>query len=254
MPGIITVRNVTIGVGIPKIIVPIVGRNVEEIYSSARSIAGMAVHIVEWRADFFDEVFKTLSVFETLKGLREILGDIPLMFTFRTANEGGEKPISMEEYEEINIHVAKSGYADLIDVEIFSGDDVVKKSIKAIHEARCFVMGSNHDFNKTPEKNDIIGRLIKMQDMDADILKIAVMPNDTKDVLTLLDATSEMTAKYAKKPVVTMSMSAKGVISRLTGEMFGSAMTFGSAGKNSAPGQIPVEELSLILQILHRSL
>lgn len=75
-----------------------------------------------------------------------------------------------------------------------------------------------------------------MQDMNADIPKIAVMPQNRKDVLTLLAATEEMATNYADRPIITMSMAGTGVISRLCGEVFGSSMTFGAAKKASAPG------------------
>ncbi|MDI4751558.1 type I 3-dehydroquinate dehydratase, partial [Salmonella enterica subsp. enterica serovar Anatum] len=42
-----------------------------------------------------------------------------------------------------------------------------------------------------------------------------------------------------------------GVISRLAGEVFGSAATFGAVKKASAPGQISVADLRTVLTILH---
>ncbi len=72
-----------------------------------------------------------------------------------------------------------------------------------------------------------------MQDMGADIPKIAVMPQSKRDVLTLLCATEEMVTDYADRPIITMSMAGTGVISRLCGEVFGSSMTFGAAKKAS---------------------
>ena len=47
-----------------------------------------------------------------------------------------------------------------------------------------------------------------------------------------------MVNNYADRPIITMSMAATGVISRVCGEVFGSALTFGAVGKASAPGQI----------------
>ena len=41
---------------------------------------------------------------------------------------------------------------------------------------------------------------------------------------------------------------------RLTGETFGSALTFGAASKASAPGQVGVHELKQVLDIIHSSL
>ena len=64
------------------------------------------------------------------------------------------------------------------------------------------------------------------------------MPQLKRDVLTLLEATLEMSEKYAKGPIITMSMAGMGVISRMAGETFGSAVTYGAAGKRSAPGQV----------------
>jgi len=48
-------------------------------------------------------------------------------------------------------------------------------------------------------------------------------------------------------------MAGTGVISRLAGEVFGSALTFGAAKKASAPGQIAVADLLSVLNILHNS-
>ena len=176
------------------------------------------------------------------------------MFTFRTLKEGGEKEIAMEDYTDLNLVVAQSGNADAIDVEIFSGDQVVAQNIAAIHAAGKVVVGSNHDFQKTPSQADLIYRLRKMQDMGADLPKIAVMPQNKADVLTLLSATEEMSRNYADRPIITMSMAADGVLSRLCGEIFGSAMTFGTVGQASAPGQIPVEQLNSVTGIIHSAL
>ena len=76
------------------------------------------------------------------------------------------------------------------------------------------------------------------------------MPQSRADVLTLLSATEEMTAHFADRPVITMSMGPLGVISRVSGQSFGSAATFGSAGHARAPGQLDVEALDTVLSIL----
>ena len=42
-----------------------------------------------------------------------------------------------------------------------------------------------------------------------------------------------------------------GVISRITGELTGSSMTFASAGKISAPGQMNVIDMQVLLEAIH---
>ena len=250
----VCVRNVEIGAGVPKICVPIVGITKEDIISEAKTFDSIPVDVVEWRVDWFMGVFDFDQVLDVLKDLRNVLGDTPLLMTFRTSKEGGEKSIEAADYAALNIKAAQSGYVDLIDVEVFTGDEIVREIIEGAHAAGVKVIASNHDFFKTPEKDDIIGRLRKMQELNADIPKIAVMPQNKKDVLTLLAATEEMVSQYADRPIITMSMAGTGVISRLCGEVFGSALTFGAAKKASAPGQMGVKDLSTVLELLHNAL
>ena len=250
----IKIRDIEIGAGAPKIIVPIVGITKEDIIEEAKTFDSIPVDVVEWRADWFEGVFDFAKVEDVLKDLRTVLGNIPLLMTFRTSKEGGEKEIEPEVYVELNKRAAATGLIDLVDVEAFTGDAFVKEVIDAAHESGVVVVASNHDFDKTPDKEEIVKRLRKMQELDADIPKIAVMPQNKKDVLTLLSATEEMASEYADRPIITMSMAGTGLISRLCGEVFGSALTFGAVGKASAPGQMNAEDLNKILTLIHKSL
>lgn len=252
--NVVEVRNVKIGEGIPKICVPIVGVTREDIVNEAKTFESIPVDVVEWRVDWYEDIFNFDEVEVTLKALREALGETPILFTFRTSKEGGEKSIEVDEYVELNTKAAQSGYVDLVDIEAFTGDEAVKKVVAAAHEAGVKVVASNHDFDKTPAQEELVSRLRKMQELGADIPKIAVMPQNKKDVLTLLAATEEMATNYADRPIITMSMAGTGVISRLCGEVFGSALTFGAAKKASAPGQMGVEDLAQVLELLHKSI
>ena len=247
------IRGLTIGTGTPKVIVPIVGKTQHEILADATQIIAIAPDLIEWRADFYDDVLSEEGLKDTLGKLRSILQNIPLLFTLRTSSEGGKIQISDEEYSNLLKFVTNTGDADIIDVELFRYEGKITELVDAIHDRGGFVIMSNHDFHATPERTEIVSRLRKMQDVGGDLLKIAVMPQSTDDVIVLMDATNEMATNYAQKPLVTMSMGGLGVISRLTGEVFGSSMTFGSAGKSSAPGQIPVSELRLCLKTIHNA-
>lgn len=251
--NVVEVRGVNIGEGTPKICVPIVEKTKEEILAAAESLSNVDVDVAEWRVDWFDGALDFPRVEDVLKELRQVLDDIPVMFTFRTANEGGEKAIEAGAYIELIKKASATGLVDLVDVEMFMGDVVMKDIIKGAHAFEVKVVASNHDFYKTPDKEELVGRLCRMQESGADILKIAVMPQNKKDVLTLLEATREMEEEHAECPVITMSMSEMGLVSRLCGETFGSALTFGTVGKASAPGQIDASDLRSILELIHKN-
>jgi len=79
------------------------------------------------------------------------------------------------------------------------------------------------------------------------------MPNKLEDVLTLLSAT--LTANQQMQiPVITMSMGAYGSLSRMFGGAFGSAVTFAVGQTSSAPGQMAVEEVNCVLDIVAKHL
>jgi len=250
----ITVKNIIIGEGTPKICVPLVGSSFAQLIEEANYLKTLDLDLVEWRVDFFEHVEKIEKVKEVLREIRAILPQTPLVFTFRSAKEGGEKEVSTSFYFELNKAIAETGLVDIVDVELFNDENDVKALIEAVHSQNVYVIISNHDFHATPVKEEIISRLRKAQELGGDLPKIAVMPASTADVLTLLDATTTMNEQYADRPIITMSMAGKGVISRLAGELFGSAITFGAAKKASAPGQVSVKELRSVLNLLHTSL
>ena len=70
----VTVRNVKIGKGMPKICVPIVGVTKEEIYEEAKNMKKLPVDLVEWRGDWFADILEPEQTAEVLGGLRKILG------------------------------------------------------------------------------------------------------------------------------------------------------------------------------------
>jgi 3-dehydroquinate dehydratase-1 len=250
----VKVKGITIGEGAPKICVPMVGESLAELKEEAEFLKNVDLDVIEWRIDFFEYVEDIEKVKAALGEIRTILPEIPLIFTFRSAKEGGKKEVSKEYYFELNKVIAESGMVDIVDVELFNDETAVKALIEDAHSNNVYVIISNHDFDQTPEKEEIVSRLCKAQELGGDIPKIAVMPRSSADVLTLLDATNTMYELYADRPIITMSMAGKGVISRLAGEVFGSALTFGVAKKTSAPGQVPVTQLREILSLLHSSL
>lgn len=250
----IQVRNITIGEGMPKICVPIVGQTKEALLSEIDVLKNIPVDVVEWRMDWYEHVEDITMAKEMVKILRDALLDLPLLATFRSKKEGGEKEVALSYYVELNKAMIDTGCVDFVDVELFTGEQEVNEIVSYAHQHDVFVIMSNHDFHATPAYEEIIKRLCRMQEHQADIPKIAVMPQNKGDVLTLLKATNDMHEQYADRPIITMSMAGTGVLSRMCGEVFGSCLTFGAAKQASAPGQMEVADLKTVLTLLHKSL
>ena len=100
--------------------------------------------------------------------------------------------------------------ADMVDIELFSGAEQAEEMIGIAKEKGVKIIMSNHDFQTTPDASTIVNRLRSMQDLGADVAKIAVMPENKMHVVNLLAATAMMQEAYAEVPVVTMSMGKMG--------------------------------------------
>lgn len=248
----VEIKCIKIGEGIPKICIPLTGRTKKELIKEAETVKNMDPDLVEWRADCYEEGENSENSLEMLKIIRGIFDTIPLLFTFRTDKEGGCRPITGTDYVNLLESAAKTGFPDLIDVEAFLDTDKTKSLMESLKKCGVFVVASNHHFDRTPSIEEMVNRLEAMDGFGADILKLAVMPKDEEDLMSLLTATAMM-KKKTDKPIITMSMGKAGVLSRLCGEITGSAVTFAAGLKASAPGQIPADRMRRTLALLHES-
>lgn len=248
----VKVKQVCIGEGMPCICVPLVGKNKAELAVELKAVQEIKPDIVEWRMDFLDAVDDWEAVKRQGADLAAALPDTPILATFRTKREGGAKAISEAAYYALNRMIAENKLADLLDVELFCAEETVRSLIACAHAHDIKIVLSNHDFVQTPSYAQLIERAKRMRQYDADLLKLAVMPRCRQDVLTLLQATSDL-KEQIPQPLITMAMGKLGVISRLCGETFGSAITFASAKTASAPGQLDARKLKQILETLHQA-
>lgn len=231
-----------------KTIVPITAKTKEQALAQAQVIANTAdADLAEFRIDLLSFASDTKQVIALGHELKKILGNKPMIATIRTKNEGGQLEISDADYGKTYQAYLKNPFMDWLDVEMFRDQKVVSEIVQKAHQKKVLVVMSNHDFQKTPSQDEIEKRLLKQDQMGADILKIAVMPKSKQDVFTLMNATLKV-SQQTTKPLLTMSMGQLGTISRVATANMGGSYSFGMIGQASAPGQIDVTKLKQILQ------
>lgn len=245
------IKNIDFSKGMPKICVPLVGKDKEELKQELMALEKVPFDLIEWRLDCFDAIEDTTKRKEALNLIRSYQPESVLLATFRTVNEGGNHPTN--QYVEIYKSLMATKLLDLVDVELFLDATTLQTVMNQAKENQVKVVLSNHDFNATPSLEELLNRFDRMSKLNGDFLKISVMPQSKEDVLTLLQATSQAKEKYSQN-IISMSMSPLGLVTRICGETFGSCITFGSVLKPSAPGQIQASKLKEVLQIIHEGL
>lgn len=246
------IKGIVFGEGRPVICVPVVEKDPDGVIEKIRELTRKKVQMIEWRADCFSRVREPEAVVSVLEAVRPLLSETVFLFTFRTKRQGGQLQPEEQYIRRLNELAAHSGCVDLIDLEFFEATRP-EKDIRRFQRMGVGVIASHHDFGCTPDSRIMRMLLEQMQQGGADVAKLAVMPQSTDDVVRLLQVTAEVRGKYPTLPLITMSMGGLGVVSRISGETFGSCVTFGADGEVSAPGQLQLEQLSEILNTLHES-
>jgi len=218
----VQVKGLNLGKGHPKICAPMIGDTREELLREAILAKEAGADLVEWRIDYYEDVFQYEKVTETLVLIHEMLDGLPVLFTFRTIAEGGKRDITIRAYHELYLQMIRSGLVDMVDLELDKIESLEKELLAEIKQRNIPLIISSH------------------------------MPHNERDVLRLMELTRRAGA-FVSMPLITMSMGQLGMISRLSGNLTGSVMTFGAltSEKASAPGQITVKELKSIIKLLN---
>jgi 3-dehydroquinate dehydratase I len=238
----------------PLICTPIVGKKREFILAELNSVLAKKPDIIEWRADFFEGIANTNEVITIAKQIKRHAGDIPIILTIRSIREGGQ-PIPFSDAEVIKLLATVCSNTDVeyIDYELSNLPEHIKELYRIASENNTKIIASFHNFNLTPDRETLLQKFTEAKKYGADVAKVAVMPKNLNDVLTLLSVTLEA-KNTIDIPVITVSMGGYGALTRMIGGVFGSAVTFAVGQSSSAPGQVPIEDLRTVLRIIQKSI
>jgi 3-dehydroquinate dehydratase-1 len=195
--------------------------------------------LIELRVDMFEDI--SLGHIENIFRTARENFKKPIIATVRDVKEGGQREIA----DRLGIYRAVVPLSDVIDVEIGS-DDILTEIKKLCNTYRKLLIGSYHNFESTPDDTFLDDIVSKGKDLGANIVKIAVMPENRDDLIRLF----HFTLKHKDKGIITISMGDRGLPSRIFAPIFGSLITYGNINRPSAPGQMSVSELMDIFRKL----
>lgn len=192
--------------------------------------------IIELRVDMFSE---TENVRDFFALARRKFG-LPLLCTIRLPDEGGKKEIK----ERVNIYERVLPFCSFFDIEIFSKEALYLRDLTTGSDIS--IIGSYHNFTHTPPLKELERIFEKGKDIGMDIIKIATMVNEEKDLETLLF----FTIRHKNDKIVVLGMGQRGIPSRIINPFFGSLITYASLSEASAPGQLHLKDMVHIFKIM----
>ena len=246
----IKIKDRLVGGPRPLICLPLMADTQAALLEQAQAMATLRPDLIEWRVDALQTLSDIAAVRETLSALYARSRALPLLFTCRALHEGGQQAMDPEARMALYQMAIASGQVDLIDIELSSGADMIQELRSMCRSAGVKLVLSYHNFDHTPDSDALLQKLLDAEKTGADIAKIAVMPRDCHDVLTLLNVTCAARKRHLKIPLIAISMGLEGIITRIAGGLFGSDITFASGTAATAPGQLPIEELRKAWSVL----
>jgi len=213
-----------------KIAIPIFQETCEDVIAVANDCIDKGADILEFRID----ALKNHDIGEIRDTIKEI--DFPMIATNRISSEGGSFKGSEE--QRVNILYQCSDIVDFVDIELQTKDEY----IELIQNTNAKSIISYHDFEKTPDLNEIMYIVDKEHEL-GDIAKVAFMPQDLEDTLTILAVLSHC------EDTIAISMGDLGSYTRVMASKFNSPITFAAGTDVTAPGQIDIETMKALLNM-----
>ena len=212
----VRIQNVTLGAGIPKVCVPVMGKDLRE-WTEAATAAKEQADLIELRLDSVSPELDADRVRQACRVVREKAQESALLATMRTSRDGDG---DTERYETLLVMLARERLCDALDVELSVGEAAFARIAQEAHAAGVPVVGSYHDFGGTPENAEMLARLHAMARLGADVCKIAVMPCDIRDV-SRLKAVCMQANDELPQPIIAISMGELGASNRTDAEAMG---------------------------------
>lgn len=215
----------------PKIVAVIWGDRLLELAAAAKE---EGAEVLEVRVD----LFKKVNLAGLKKSLKEIKRKIklPIIATVRRKDEGGGRRYT--ERERLHIFRSLTPMVDGVDIELRS-EKIIGEVIREAKLRGRLALVSYHNLTKTPPDGILKDRACRAKEIGADIVKIATLAKNKRDVARLLC----FTYQCPHKPLVTISLGRVGSISRIIAPLFGSRLTYGCVETEAAPGQLHVLHL-----------
>ncbi|NVM17888.1 MAG: type I 3-dehydroquinate dehydratase [Candidatus Lokiarchaeota archaeon] len=214
--------------------------------------------LIELRLDYINE-----SKFLTHSFLRELISiippKIPKIFTFRKKQEGGKYNLSTNERLDILSRLIEVK-PDYLDIEINSESKVLKSLIDLAYDNNVQLIFSYHDFEKSITYEEIAEMLkrfdeklknelfIDLNKINGSIFKIILTARVFDDNLNVLNICKKLSRE--DKKFLCFAMGELGILSRILCVKFGSSWTYGSLEEKTAPGQIKIEKIREIHQLI----
>ncbi len=220
--------------------IPISAKRKSDLFSELKIAIAQKPDFIEWRRDYYEDKIK--DEMALLRQIGNRLGPIELIYTYRHLSEGGQSAPEESERMACILQAIESGVPAYIDIEWATGQKTLSDLKKAAQKKNVGIIVSYHNFSGCENVKNLKNKWQELEKSAGDVLKIAVNPHNPHQAQRFFQEAQRF--QYdTTKPLIAIAMGEFGKVGRVIPELCGSALTFVTVKKETAPGQWQMESL-----------
>jgi 3-dehydroquinate dehydratase-1 len=233
--------------------VSVMSLEANELFRDINELIKMKCDFIEWRRDYFmkGQRLNPNDECDILFELKNKLGNQGLIYTYRSAVEGGAFSTENSIRKDSMILAIESNAVDYIDLELDSDENILCDIMHALKKSRTGLILSHHNFELTPSEKVIMDIYSRMEKTGADVFKLAVFPHSEEDLREFLGASLKFN-QITRKPMIAIGMGNCGAMTRIVPELCGGSLTYVLGKEKIAPGQLTLEEIHILREKMGR--
>ncbi|MDV0431877.1 type I 3-dehydroquinate dehydratase [Lactiplantibacillus sp. DA1] len=240
----VTVGELMLTTGMPKIGVVLTGATREELLRKAGQILTSAAQLVVWRLNSYQELDNRAELVNTAAQLQQVLGTIPLIAMFAMASGPAD---AVEYYQTYQTLVNNRSIAAVdIDLAMVNQPDFMKLT-QQMRASQIRLIASQTVMTATPA--ELLTIYQELAATGADVVRVTVAGQDAQAVLALMAAT-EQAHQQLNVPIIATATGKFGRYNSICGQLTGSVVAFGHVGRVGDQNQLAVSRVKQALQIL----
>lgn len=205
-------------------------RTKNDILEAARNVARYNPEMVEWRVDYclpMDSSKFTEDYWKnTLKEIKEILPDVPMLMTFRVKKEGGKTWYPDALRLKMACALVGTGLVEYCDCEIDNDIDYINTLKDACVKSDTKFVVSQHKWTETPGNEEIAATFRECVEKGADLPKFYLMATNYDDAVRTSVVTKKLREEELDMPIIICAMGDTGLITRTLGGCMGADFEF----------------------------
>ncbi len=214
--------------------IPIAAKKKNGLFNELKTAIAQQPDFIEWRRDYYEETISDEGAL--LKQIKNKLGQIELIYTFRHVSEGGQQTIEESKRLSRIRQAVETGIPAYIDIERAAGDEALSVLKQIAREQKVGMIVSYHNFSGCENTKNLKNKWQELENTPGDVLKIAVTPHNAHQAVNFFKEAQKF-QNETRKPLIAIAMGEFGKVGRVLPELCGSSLTFVTTKKETAPGQ-----------------